>query len=181
MFRALSKIGVFAATLSAIRPRASSLQIPAESIYPARRADRSSRMRLSLPRAPSSRPVARTRWRHQATGDVPARRTPLRQAHHDGARLQSWVQCVRVCSGPESCCERPAWLGVRAKLGPSVNPVVGVGVAETVRGRTISPGNPARDPGSSDHTGVPGARFPVGVMHISPRDLPRISSRSPRI
>lgn len=60
---------------------------------------------------------------------IPARRTPLRQPYHDGARLQSWVQCVRVCSGPESCCKRPAWLGVRAKLGPSVNPVVDVGVA----------------------------------------------------
>lgn len=68
MFRALSKIGIFAVTVSTIRPRASSVQIPAESIYPARRTDRSSRMRLSLPRAPSSRPVARTRWRHQASG-----------------------------------------------------------------------------------------------------------------
>lgn len=43
-----------------------------------------------------------------------SRRTPSTTDCDD--HLQSWVQCVRVCSDFENCCERPAWLWVRTKL-----------------------------------------------------------------
>lgn len=91
--------------------RASSVQIPPSRIHPT--------VADHPPRCPSLSPAGSHCVRWCAPGGASkrsrSRRTPSTTGRDD--HLQSWVQCVRVCSGPESCCERPAWLGVRAKLG----------------------------------------------------------------
>lgn len=72
---------------------------------------------VRLSRGLSPRPVVRAPG--GASKRPRSRRTPAdheRESRGFGAHLQSWVQCVRVCSGPESCCERPAWIGVRARV-----------------------------------------------------------------
>jgi len=57
-----------------------------------------------------SRGLHRARWCAPGGASKRARdpAQPLRPrvATPTGIHLQSWVQCVRVCSGPESCCER---------------------------------------------------------------------------
>lgn len=151
---------------SCINVRASSVQIPPSRIHPTVVGESPSQMPVS----PAGSHCARWCAPGGASKRSRSRRTP---STTDGDyHLQSWVQCVRVCSGPESCCERPAWLGVRAKLGqchPRSSPSSSLSALSA--GTAWERRHPRDSPFPTEIIGLAGRPdttwFPVGVMYIS--------------